>query len=58
MELIIPGQLEPLVFAIDALWNDETLEEINTVNPGKAGQKVILNIPHEVNENWIIRRKK
>ena len=58
LELIIPGQLEPLVFAIDALWNDETLEEINTVNPGKAGQKVILNIPHEVNENWIIRRKK
>ena len=58
LELIIPGQLEPLVFTIDALWNDETLEEINTVNPGKAGQKVILNIPHEVNENWIIRRKK
>ena len=58
LELIIPGQLEPLVFTIDALWNDETLEEINTVNPGKAGQKVILNIPYEVNENWIIRRKK
>ena len=58
LELIIPGQLEPLVFAIDALWNDETLEEINTVNPGKAGQKVILNIPHEVNENWIIKKKK
>ena len=58
LELIIPGQLEPLVFTIDALWNDETLEEINTVNPGKAGQKVILNIPHEVDENWIIRRKK
>ena len=58
LELIIPGKLEPLVFTIDALWNDETLEEINTVNPGKAGQKVILNIPHEVDENWIIRRKK
>ena len=58
LELIIPGKLEPLVFTIDALWNDETLEEINTVNPGKAGQKVILNIPHEVGENWIIRRKK
>lgn len=58
LELIIPGKLEPLVFTIDALWNDETLEEINTVNPGKTGQKVILNIPHEVDENWIIRRKK
>ena len=58
LELIIPGKLEPLVFTIDALWNDETLEEINTVNPGKTGQKVILNIPHELDENWIIIRKK
>ena len=58
LELIVPGKLEPFVFTIDMLWNDETLEEINTVNPGKAGQKVILNIPHDVEENWIIRRKK
>ena len=58
LELIVPGKLEPFVFTIDMLWNDETLEEINTVNPGKLGQKVILNIPHDVEENWIIRRKK
>ena len=58
LELIVPGKLESFVFTIDMLWNDETLEEINTVNPGKAGQKVILNIPHDVEENWIIRRKK
>ena len=58
LELIVPGKLEPFVFTIDMLWNDETLEEINTVNPGKSGQKVILNIPHDVEENWIIRRKK
>ena len=58
LELIVPGKLEPFVFEIDALWNDETLEKIDTVNPGKAGQKVILNIPHNVEENWIIRRKK
>ena len=58
LELIVPGKLEPFVFTIDKLWNDETNEEINTVNPGKLGQKVILNIPHDVEENWIIRRKK
>ena len=58
LELIIPGKLEPLVFNITELWNDETLEKIETVNPGKLGQKVVLNIPHEVHENWIIRRKK
>jgi len=58
LELIVPGQIEPVIFNIDKLWNDETNEEIDTVNPGKAEQKVILNIPHEVQENWIIRRKK
>ena len=58
LELIVPGKLEPFVFNIEKLWNDETNEEINTVNPGKLGQKVILNIPHDVEENWIIRRKK
>ena len=58
LELLVPGQIEPVAFDIEQLWNDETLEEINTVNPGKAEQKVILKIPHEVKEGWIIRRKK
>ena len=58
LELIIPGKIEPLVFKIEQLWNDETNEEIDTVNPGKAEQKVILNIPYDVKEGWIIRRKK
>ena len=58
LELIIPGKIEPLEFKIDELWNDETNEKIDTVNPGRAEQKVILNIPCEVKENWIIRRKK
>ena len=58
MELIIPGIIEPVKFEIDKLWDDETLEEITTVNPGKYGQKVILNIPYDVEEGLIIRRKK
>ena len=58
LELIIPGKIEPLVFSIEQLWNDETNEEIDTVNPGKAEQKVILNIPYDVKEGWIIRRRK
>ena len=58
LELIIPGQITPIQFIIEKLWNDETLEEIDTVNPGKFGQKVILNIPAEVEEGYIIRRKK
>ena len=58
LELIIPGKIEPLEFKIEKLWNDETGEEIDTVNPGKAEQKVILTIPTKVEEGWIIRRKK
>ena len=58
LELLIPGQIEPIAFTIENLWNDETGEEIQTVNPGKAEQKVVLEIPCEVKEGWILRRKK
>ena len=58
LEILIPGQIEPAEFRINKLWNDETGEEIDTVNPGKAEQKVILSIPRKVEKDWIIRRKK
>lgn len=58
LELLIPGKIETLEFKIDKLWNSETNEEIDTVNPGKAGQTVILKIPAETENNWILRRKK
>ena len=58
LELIVPGKIEPVVFTINNLWNDETNEPIDTVNPGKAEQKVIMQIPSEVKEGWILRRKK
>ena len=58
LEIIIPGQMEAAEFRINKLWNDETGEEIETVNPGKAEQKVILSIPRKVEKDWIIRRKK
>jgi len=61
MELIVPGQIEPVEFKIEKLWNDETGEEIQTVNPGKAEQKVILNKPKTEfvwEKDWILRRKK
>ncbi len=58
LELIVPGQVEPIIFSINKLWNDETGAEIETVNPGKTEQKVILEIPHKVENGWILRRKK
>ena len=58
LEVLTPGVLEPYKFEIKQLFNDETNEEINTVNPGRAEQKVILEIPIKVEKDWIIRRKK
>ncbi|MBR2744221.1 MAG: U32 family peptidase [Clostridia bacterium] len=58
MEILIPGKLEPFVFKIDALWDTETDEQIQFVNPGKAGQSVKMVIPTNVENGWILRRKK
>ena len=58
MEVIIPGKIETEKFVIEKLWDVETGEEIETINPGKAEQKVLMKLPIEVKENWILRRKK
>ncbi len=58
LEVIIPGQIENFKFTIDKLFDPETDEEIDTVNPGRAGQTVKLRIPIRAEENWILRRKK
>ena len=58
MEIIIPGKIETVKFKIEKLWDIETNEEIETVNPGRAEQKVKMILPIEVKENWILRRKK
>ena len=58
LELIIPGQIEVYQFKIDKLWDAETGEEIQTVNPGRTGQQVKINIPIKCDRNWILRRKK
>ena len=61
LELIIPNKIDPFEFIIEKLWDDETLEEINTINPGKSEQKVIINKPKIdliMEKDLIIRRKK
>ena len=58
LELLVPGKLEPVVFKIEKLWDYETNEEIDHVNPGKEAQKVKMIIPTEYEEGWILRRKK
>lgn len=58
LELLVPGKLEPEIFKIEKLWDYETNEEIDHVNPGKEGQKVKMIIPAEYEEGWILRRQK
>ncbi len=58
LEVLIPGKLEPFSFKIDELWDTETDENIECVNPGKAGQSVKMKIPINVENGWILRRKK
>ena len=58
LELIIPEELEPIKFTINKLWDYETDEEIDHVNPGKEGQKVKMILPEEAKDGMILRRKK
>ena len=58
LELIVPDDIEVRAFKIEKLYDSETGEEIQTVNPGKLGQTVKLLIPFEVKKGWILRRKK
>lgn len=58
LEVIIPRQIESYVFKIEQLWDIESDEEIEYINPGRIEQKVKLNIPIKVEPNWILRRKK
>lgn len=58
LEVIIPNKIEPELFKIENLWDSQTGEEIDTINPGKAGQTVKMQCPIKCESNWILRRKK
>jgi len=58
LEIIVPNKIETVKFIIDKLWNEETDEEIEFVNPGKLGQSVKIKLPIRCEKGWIIRRKK
>ena len=58
LEIIVPNQIKPIEFKIEKLWDAETNEEINYVNPGKYGQCVKMAITEKCQNGWILRRKK
>ena len=58
LEILVPNKLEPEEFKIEKLWDVETNEEIEFINPGKSEQKVKMVLPIKVEKGWILRRKK
>lgn len=58
MEIIVPNKIEPVEFIINKLYDAETNEEIDVVNPGRQGQQVKIELPIECQKDWILRRKK
>lgn len=58
LEMIIPGKIEPYNFKIKALWDVETNEPIEFINPGKIHQQVKIELPIEAMNGYIIRRMK
>ena len=58
LEIIIPGTINNYVFKIKELFDTETEENVECVNPGKFGQTIKMNLPIKCEKNWIIRRKK
>ena len=58
MEILIPNELEGYEFTIENLWDSETGESVEFVNPGKSGQTILMKLPIKCEDGWILRRKK
>ena len=58
LEILIPGKIDVYKFEIEDLWDYETGSRIESVSPGKTGQKVKIKLPIKCKKDWIIRRKK
>ena len=58
LEVMIPNVLKPYEMTIEKLYDYETGEEIETVNPGVKEQKVKFKIGTDVKSGYIIRRVK
>ena len=58
LEVMIPNVLKPYEMTIEKLYDYETGEDIETVNPGVKEQKVKFKIGTDVKSGYIIRRVK
>ena len=59
LEVLFPNTLDKGIFTIEKLFDVDTNEKIQTINPGKKGQKVKIVIPFDkLSSGTVIRRKK
>ncbi|MBR3134590.1 MAG: U32 family peptidase [Clostridia bacterium] len=58
MEIVIPNKIKVEKFTINKLWDSETDEELEYINPGRLGQTVKMHLPIKSENGWVIRRKK
>lgn len=58
IEILYPETIKSDKFEICKLYDEKSNQEINTINPGKKGQLVKMEIPYEVSSGIILRRKK
>ena len=58
LEIIIPNEINTIDFRINDLWDSDTDEKIEFVNPGKLGQTVKMKLPLDVKPGWILRSRK
>jgi hypothetical protein len=58
LEILIPNTIEPYSYIIDNMYDYDTNDNIEFVNPGVQGQKVKIKLPIDVKEGYIIRRKR
>jgi len=58
LDVMIPGTIDTKEFVIDELYDVNTKEKIEYVNPGVKGQSVIIKVPYKMEKDYVIRRKK
>lgn len=58
LEVILPKDIKNYTFEVKKLFDINTNEPIDTINPGIKGQRVKIYIPCKVEEDFVVRRYK
>lgn len=58
IDVMMPGDTKVHEFNISELYDVNTKQKIDHVNPGIKGQSVIIKVPYNMNVDYVLRRKK